>query len=125
MPITLAIDEGVRAVVFSGPNAGGKTVSIKTVALFAMINQFCGHVPAKEGSSLPLFDDVFCDIGDEQSIDDDLSTFSGHMKNIASILASAGPRSLILFDELGSGTEAVEGRPSPRRSWSTPIAVPT
>ncbi|HPY10972.1 MAG TPA: Smr/MutS family protein [Sphaerochaeta sp.] len=109
VPITLAIDEGVRAVVFSGPNAGGKTVSIKTVALFAMINQFCGHVPAKEGSSLPLFDDVFCDIGDEQSIDDDLSTFSGHMKNIASILASAGPRSLILFDELGSGTEAVEG----------------
>ncbi len=109
VPITLSIDDAVRAVVFSGPNAGGKTVSIKTVGLFAMINQFCAHLPAKAGSSLPLFDDVFCDIGDEQSIDDELSTFSGHMKNIASILSHAGPDSLILLDELGSGTEAVEG----------------
>ncbi|HPZ15608.1 MAG TPA: Smr/MutS family protein [Sphaerochaeta sp.] len=109
VPITLTLDEGVRAVVFSGPNAGGKTVSIKTVGLFALINQFTGHVPAQGGSSLPLFDQVYCDIGDEQSIDDELSTFSGHMKQIASILREAGSDSLILLDELGSGTDPVEG----------------
>lgn len=109
VPITLVLDDGVRAVVFSGPNAGGKTVSIKTVGLFGMINQFCGYMPAKEASSLPLFDQVYCDIGDEQSIDDELSTFSGHMKQIASILGQATARSLILFDELGSGTDPVEG----------------
>ncbi|MCK9547109.1 MAG: Smr/MutS family protein [Sphaerochaeta sp.] len=109
VPITLTLDEGVRAVVFSGPNAGGKTVSIKTVGLFGMINQFCAHIPAKEQSTLPLFDDIFCDIGDEQSIDDELSTFSGHMRNIAQILSKAGPASLVLLDELGSGTDPVEG----------------
>ncbi|MDY0304480.1 MAG: Smr/MutS family protein, partial [Sphaerochaeta sp.] len=75
----------------------------------ALINQFTGHVPAQGGSSLPLFDQVYCDIGDEQSIDDELSTFSGHMKQIASILREAGSDSLILLDELGSGTDPVEG----------------
>lgn len=109
VPITLHLERGVKAVVLSGPNAGGKTVSIKTVGLFAMINQYVGYVPAHAGSSLPIFDNVFCDIGDEQSIDDELSTFSGHMKRISSILTEATPSSLILFDELGSGTDPVEG----------------
>jgi DNA mismatch repair protein MutS2 len=109
VPITLVLDDEVRAVVFSGPNAGGKTVSIKTVGLFGLLNQFCGYMPAKEGSCLPLFDGIWTDIGDEQSIDDELSTFSGHMKQIAKILQGAGPASLILLDELGSGTDPVEG----------------
>ncbi len=109
IPISLSLDPKVSAVVFSGPNAGGKTVTIKTVGLFGLLNQYCGHVPAEAGSSLPLFDAILCDIGDEQSIDDALSTFSGHMHQIAKILGEATPASLILLDELGSGTDPVEG----------------
>ena len=109
VPISIRLDEVIKAVVISGPNAGGKTVTIKTVGLFALLNQFCGYLPAKEGSSLPLFDNVFTDIGDEQSIEAALSTFSGHMKQVGMILRSISSRSLVILDELGSGTDPVEG----------------
>ncbi|MGH0054291.1 MAG: endonuclease MutS2, partial [Sphaerochaetaceae bacterium] len=109
IPITISLAEEVKAVVISGPNAGGKTVTIKTVGLFALLNQFCGYIPAKEGSSLPLFDNLFSDIGDEQSIEEELSTFSGHMKQIGYILRNMSERSLVILDELGSGTDPVEG----------------
>ncbi len=109
VPITISLDDEVKAVVISGPNAGGKTVTIKTVGLFALLNQYCGFIPAKEGSCLPLFDDLFTDIGDEQSIEEELSTFSGHMKQIGTILRAMSERSLVILDELGSGTDPVEG----------------
>ncbi|MDD4574559.1 MAG: Smr/MutS family protein, partial [Sphaerochaeta sp.] len=109
VPITVKLDSKVKAVVISGPNAGGKTVTIKTVGLMAMLNQFCGFIPAKDGSALPLFDDIFTDIGDEQSIEEELSTFSGHMKQIGYILRNMTKDSLIIMDELGSGTDPVEG----------------
>ncbi|MBI9094862.1 MAG: Smr/MutS family protein [Sphaerochaeta sp.] len=109
VPITVALEGNVHAVVISGPNAGGKTVTIKTVGLLALMNQFCGFIPAKEGSALPLFDDVFTDIGDEQSIEEELSTFSGHMKQIGYILRNMTASSLVIMDELGSGTDPVEG----------------
>lgn len=109
VPITMQLQPKIRAVVISGPNAGGKTVTIKTVGLFALLNQYCGYLPAQEGSSLPLFDDVFTDIGDEQSIEHELSTFSGHMKQVGSILSQMTERSLVILDELGSGTDPVEG----------------
>lgn len=109
IPITMQLDSKIKAVVISGPNAGGKTVTIKTIGLFALLNQYCGYVPAQEGSSLPIFDDVYTDIGDEQSIEQELSTFSGHMKQIAHILSHMTERSLVILDELGSGTDPVEG----------------
>ncbi len=109
VPITVTLEAKVQAVVISGPNAGGKTVTIKTVGLMALLNQFCGFIPAKDGSSLPLFDDVFTDIGDEQSIEEELSTFSGHMKQIGYILRTMTSHSLVIMDELGSGTDPVEG----------------
>lgn len=109
VPITVNLDAKVRAVVLTGPNAGGKTVTIKTVGLLAMINQLCGYIPAKEGSSLPLFDQVLTEIGDGQSIEEGLSTFSGHMHRVAETLRSMTPKSLVVLDELGSGTDPVEG----------------
>ncbi len=109
VPITVRLSKNVQAVVISGPNAGGKTVTIKTVGLMALLNQFCGFIPAKDGSSLPLFDDIFTDIGDEQSIEEELSTFSGHMKQVGHILRNMTERSLVIMDELGSGTDPVEG----------------
>lgn len=109
VPIDFSISAEVRSVVVSGPNAGGKTVTIKTVALLSLLNQFCGYIPAKDGSSIPLFDDIFTDIGDEQSIDNALSTFSGHMKQVGYILHHLSKRSLVILDELGSGTDPVEG----------------
>jgi DNA mismatch repair protein MutS2 len=109
VPITISLDDEVKAVVISGPNAGGKTVTIKTVGLFALLNQFCGYLPASHLSSLPLFDAVFTDIGDEQSITEELSTFSGHMKQVGSILGKITQDSLVILDELGSGTDPVEG----------------
>lgn len=109
VPITVTLKQKIQAVVISGPNAGGKTVTIKTVGLLALLNQFCGFIPAKEGSSLPLFDQIFTDIGDEQSIEEELSTFSGHMKQIGYILRSMTADSLVIMDELGSGTDPVEG----------------
>lgn len=109
VPIDLVVPSGIKAVVLTGPNAGGKTVTMKTVGLFSLLNQICGFIPASDGSSLALFDRVFTDIGDEQSIADNLSTFSGHMKSIGFILRTMTPNSLVILDELGSGTDPQEG----------------
>ncbi|MBQ7508063.1 MAG: Smr/MutS family protein [Spirochaetales bacterium] len=109
VPIDLAVPSGIKAVVLTGPNAGGKTVTMKTVGLFSLLNQICGYIPAADGSSLALFDRVFTDIGDEQSISEHLSTFSGHMKSIGFILRTMTPSSLVILDELGSGTDPQEG----------------
>ncbi len=109
VPISLEIDAMIKAVVISGPNAGGKTVTIKTIALFVLLHQSLYYIPASEGSVLPLFKHVFTDIGDEQSITESLSTFSGHMRNISAILRELEGDSLIVLDELGSGTDPVEG----------------
>ncbi|MBR5099470.1 MAG: Smr/MutS family protein, partial [Spirochaetales bacterium] len=100
---------GLKAVVLTGPNAGGKTVTMKTVGLFSLLNQICGYVPASDGSRMALFDRVFTDIGDDQSIENHLSTFSGHMKSIGFILRTMTKDSLVILDELGSGTDPQEG----------------
>lgn len=109
VPIDLSVPSGIKAVVLTGPNAGGKTVTMKTVGLFSLLNQICGYIPASDGSSLALFDRVFTDIGDDQSIENHLSTFSGHMKSIGFILRTMTKDSLVILDELGSGTDPQEG----------------
>jgi DNA mismatch repair protein MutS2 len=109
VPITLIIEKPIRSVVISGPNAGGKTVSIKTVALLAYMHQTLFVVPAKEGSTLPLFSSIYSDVGDEQSIEKSLSTFSSHMQRISDILHNVDSNSLVILDELGSGTDPIEG----------------
>lgn len=109
VPIDVKFIEGKRILIITGPNTGGKTVTLKTIALFAMLNQTGFPVPAAEGTRLPFFSGIFADIGDEQSMDESLSTFSGHMKNIARAVRNVNENSLVLLDELGSGTDPQEG----------------
>ena len=108
LPIDVAIGRAC-SVIITGPNAGGKTVTLKTIGLFALMHQFGIPLPVSDGAEMPLFDAVFADVGDEQSIDESLSTFSGHARNLSRFLALATSSSLVLLDELGSGTDPVEG----------------
>jgi DNA mismatch repair protein MutS2 len=109
VPLDFRMPEDIQALVISGPNAGGKTVVLKTIGLMVMMCSYGIPLPADEGTVIPEFDHIWCHIGDEQDVGADLSTFSGTMAATARLLEEAGPRSLVLFDEIGAGTDPLEG----------------
>jgi DNA mismatch repair protein MutS2 len=109
VPVTIEMKNGARTLIITGPNTGGKTVALKTLGLFALMNQSGLALPLEEGSVMPVFDGIYADIGDEQSIKQSLSTFSAHVSNISAITAFATEKSLVLLDELGAGTDPEEG----------------
>jgi len=108
-PLNLEMGSKFRILLISGPNMGGKTVALKTIGLLSLMMRCGFHLPAKQGTEVPVFERVFCDIGDEQSIEEQLSTFASHMRNVADALNEAGSSSLVLIDELGAGTDPIEG----------------
>ncbi len=109
VPLTMELSPEVHTLIITGPNAGGKSVTMKTIGLLSIMAQSGCHIPASPESSLPVFTDVFVDMGDEQSIENDLSSFSSHLENLKGVLQHANASSLVLLDEIGSGTDPVEG----------------
>ncbi len=109
VPLTVEIGDDIRTIIITGPNAGGKSVALKSIGLLVLLTQAGCHIPASGETEIPIFTDFFVDIGDEQSIENDLSSFSSHLKNLSQIIEKANDRSLILIDEIGSGTDPIEG----------------